>query len=692
MVAQFEHLPSNVVKRALPKQAEGELTGAFLARHVISRNHLLGLDALPAARYVPGLLEILKRERSVVVTGPTGCGKSTVAPLAIATTYPGVQVLVAGPRVRNAEETAQWLSTVTQTQVGELVGYHTGSSRQITARTPLTYCTYGLEVMRELLGQNRKERIIVVDEAHMRTIDGDVLLGFLKREQRSNPFLKLVVMSATIDADGFANFLGGSQVIRMTGRPHSIEGMNPEITLGADIVKFVEHGRSIIVCCAGKREVEEAEIEINAALHRSKLNAVVLPFHKEVPEQQQSECFKQQYIDGLPVPRIILATNLGETGLTFEGISVAIDLGYRRYSRCWDGVYGLMTDYATQHEALQFAGRVGRTQPGIFVDRCPIPFKERPVCPQPEILRNPPTAVYLRMAALHKLDPLTVPLMDKPPHAANERIFAELRTLGLFDSSGKSTSFGEEVARLPIGTGVNLGRMLLAARQRKVLPEAAIVAAAMEVGGLQEPLNSNARLRVPNINGIHSDLEYQLLLFREAEHLEQTSATDADFMEAGLSRRNFLIVREEINRIWNRIERMNWTERRDSYNKHFSATQLIEAFAEGFPDFVFVRRGDCYVGVDRVKRVLHSSSLVDRSHQFIVGIPWDFKRSPEDHESQTLRYIRYASEISENMALRMPHIRDLRRAVSKASGKSVEGDGMRDPRRASGGPGFRGGW
>jgi HrpA-like RNA helicase len=407
-------------------------------------------------------------------------------------------------------------------------------------------------------------------------------------------------------------------------------------------------------------EIEEAFGEIENALRREGLEAVVLPLHKDVPSAQQQECFRDW-----GMPRVILATNIAETSLTIPDLHVVIDTGLRRRTYLNNGVQCLGTVYATQFEATQLKGRVGRTQPGIWIDRCDVPLADRPLAPPPEILRLQPTNALLKFKAFQNLDPRDMKLLDDPGVDVWDAAEDDLKQLGLMDSAPQATELGQVIARLPIS--VNLGRMLVEARQRGVLKEAIYVAAAIEVNGLQDRENSEWRNVVEGLDS-DSELMVQLKLFEHATHLTGQLANENDVLERGISYKNFIKAQEHAAELIRRVKLMGWTEV-DQYARCRSMENaLVSSFMAGFPNCVFVRHGNFYIGLDGEKRRLHGEAVTAADTQFVAGIPWDFDPNIEGM-GKPKHFINYASAVSETAAMKLPYVREL---LSNQKGKFEE--------------------
>ncbi len=609
------------------------------------------LDKLPAAEYVRQMLNILRRDQQLVVVGETGSGKSTVLPLFASAAMPNVDIFCAVPRIFAAERLAGWLSEVRQQPVGRSIGYHTGVSSCVCDDTRLTFCTTGVAEMRELLRQNNRERIVFVDEAHERNCDQDMLLAFLRQEMKQNPHLKVVVMSATIQAEKFADYLGGCKVLNITGRNYEVTQEKPEQFLVDDVIKFVRRGLNIQVGLAGKLEIEQAMGEIERALEVEGLDAIVLPLHKDVPSDQQQECFRDQ-----GKPRVILATNIAETSLTIPDLHVVIDTGLRRRTYLINGVQCLGTVYATQFEARQLRGRVGRTQPGIYVDRCEVPLEMRPLAPPPEILRLQPTNALLKFLAFQQLDPRRMTLLDDPGRVVWDGAEEELKVLGLLDSAIEATDLGQTIARLPIS--VNLGRMLVDARHQGALIEAIYTTSAIEVNGLQDRENSAWRNLVDDLD-VDSELAVQLRLFQRAMNLFELGASDSEISELGISVKNFTKARDHAAELIRRVRLMGWDEVDQASRSKSPERALVRAFLTGFPNYIFVKRGNFYVGLDGEKRQLHGETVLSADNRFIAGIPWDFNPKVESEGGKPRHYVNFASAVSETVAMKFEYVRQL---------------------------------
>src|SRR5206468_5942807 len=354
-----------------------------------------------------------------------------------------------------------------------------------------------------LLAETQRDRAlaaydtIIVDEAHERSLNIDFLLGYLRQllEQRSD--LKLVVTSATLDADRFAQHFGtagkAAPVIEVSGRLYPVDvryrGLetgeaDDEEPLEEAIVATIEElwresPGDILVFLPGEREIREVgELSRRSLARRPYAAAVeILPLYARlsVPEQQRIFATSSGR-------RLVLATNVAETSLTVPGIRYVVDPGLARIKRysLRNKTTLLQIEKISQAAASQRAGRCGRVADGVCVrlyDQDD--FGARPTYTDPEVLRSSLASVILRMAALDLAAPAQFPFVDPPSPRAITDGYQLLQELDAVDATRALTVSGRELAQLPLDP--RIGRILQAARERACVAEALVIASALAV-------------------------------------------------------------------------------------------------------------------------------------------------------------------------------------------------------------------
>ena len=341
---------------------------------------------------------------------------------------------------------------------------------------------------------------IIIDEAHERSLNIDFLLGYLREILPRRLDLKVVVTSATIDADRFAQHFasakGPAPVIMVSGRMFPVEqrwrpfeesrdhDLNDAIADAVDELWQGNAGGDILVFLPGEREIREAADHLRKHLSHSPLTrtAEVLPLFARLSQAEQDRVF-----DSHSGRRIVLATNVAETSLTVPGIRYVIDAGTARVKRYSfrSKVEQLLVEPVSQAAANQRAGRCGRVANGICIRLYDEKdFNSRPRFTDPEILRSSLAGVILRMKSLHLGDVARFPFIEPPSGRAIADGYQLLNELGAVDDANELTPMGQELARLPLDPRV--GRMILEARTRGALDEVLVIASALSVQDVRD--------------------------------------------------------------------------------------------------------------------------------------------------------------------------------------------------------------
>ena len=481
----------------------------------------------------------LQQHQVIIVCGETGSGKTTQLPkIALAMgrgklNYPPGRGKLIGhtqPRRIAASSVAKRIAEELKTPLGDVVGYKVRFQDRLSRDASVKLMTDGI-----LLAETQTDPLlkaydtIIIDEAHERSLNIDFLLGYLRQILPRRPDLKIIVTSATIDAQRFADHFatrarlapgrpkagdapsGGrddaqrgawgplvpAPVIMVSGRMFPVEqryrpfeesreyDLNNAIADGVDeLWRDVHNSGDILVFLPGEREIREAADHLRRHLSHQPLfrNAEVLPLFARLSQAEQDRIF-----DGHNGRRIVLATNVAETSLTVPGIRYVIDAGTARMKRYSfrSKVEQLLVEPISQSSANQRAGRCGRVANGICIrlyDQKD--FDGRPRFTDPEILRSSLAGVILRMKSLHLGGVEEFPFLERPSGRAIADGYQLLTELGAVDEANELTPMGTELARLPLDPRV--GRMILEARTRSALEEVLVIAAALSVQDVRD--------------------------------------------------------------------------------------------------------------------------------------------------------------------------------------------------------------
>jgi ATP-dependent helicase HrpA len=461
----------------------------------------------------------MDQHQVIIVCGETGSGKTTQLPkIALMlgrgrlNAKPGERGRLIGhtqPRRIAASSVAKRIAEELKTPLGEVVGFKVRFQDRLSKNASVKLMTDGI-----LLAETQTDPLlqaydtIIIDEAHERSLNIDFLLGYLRQILPRRPDLKIVVTSATIDADRFAKHFasrhGPAPVIMVSGRTFPVEqryrpfeetrdyGLNEAMADGVDELWQGGAGGDILIFLPGEREIREAADHLRKHLAHQPLtrNAEVLPLFARLSQAEQDRIFEAS--NGR---RIVLATNVAETSLTVPGIRYVIDAGTARVKRysLRSKVEQLLVEPISQAAANQRAGRCGRVANGICIRLYDEKdFAGRPRFTDPEILRSSLAGVILRMKSLHLGVVEDFPFIEAPSKRAITDGYQLLAELGAVDDDNELTPIGKELARLPLDPRV--GRMILEARGREALDEVLVIASAMSVQDVRDrPMDAQAQ-------------------------------------------------------------------------------------------------------------------------------------------------------------------------------------------------------
>lgn len=449
------------------------------------------MPGLPVSERGEEVAKAIRENRVVIVCGETGSGKTTQLPKIAMMAGRGVHGMIAHtqPRRIAASSIAKRIAEELKTEPGEVVGYKVRFTDTMSPGATIKLMTDGI-----LLAETQNDPMlraydtVIIDEAHERSINIDFLLGYLKRLLSKRRDLKVIVTSATIDAERFARHfeIDGrpAPILTISGRTYPvevryrpIEDMD-ETLVGAidDAVGELEaSGRGdILVFLPGEREIREAA----DVLRKSRPSTTeILPLFARLTAAEQERVFRPS-----GARRIVLSTNVAETSITVPGIRFVVDTGLARVKRYSyrNKVEQLQIEPVSQASANQRAGRCGRVADGICIRLySEDDFARRPAFTDPEILRSNLAAVILRAISLKLGDVREFPFVQTPPPRAIADGFAILQELNAVTEEGELTRVGRELARLPVDP--RLGRMLLAGSEQGSLEELLTICAGLSI-------------------------------------------------------------------------------------------------------------------------------------------------------------------------------------------------------------------
>ncbi|ONC38827.1 ATP-dependent helicase [Burkholderia pseudomallei] len=476
-------------------------------------------ESLPVSGKRDEIARAIAAHPVVIVCGETGSGKTTQLPKICLALGRGLGAGGAGlightqPRRLAASSTGRRIAEELGTPFGEVVGYKVRFTDNLAPGASVKLMTDGI-----LLAETQTDPLLkaydtlIIDEAHERSLNIDFLLGYLRQILPKRPDLKLIVTSATIDAERFARHFGSDErpapVIEVSGRLYPVEVRYRPIaddrpaavrhaegaSSGRDRAKSAREAErdlmdgivdavdelcregpgDVLVFLPGEREIRDAA---EALRKHHPPHTEILPLFARLSAAEQERVFKASN-----ARRIVLATNVAETSLTVPGIRYVVDTGLARVKRYSyrNKVEQLQIEPISQAAANQRAGRCGRVADGICIRLYEeSDFAGRARFTDPEILRSSLASVILRMKSLHLSAIESFPFIEPPPGRAIADGYQLLNELGAVDDDNTLTPLGRELARLPLDPRV--GRMILAARDQQALREVLVIASALSV-------------------------------------------------------------------------------------------------------------------------------------------------------------------------------------------------------------------
>jgi len=450
-------------------------------------------ESLPVSGRREEIARALAEHQVVIVCGETGSGKTTQLPKIVLEMgrgrgNGGGLIGHTQPRRIAASSVAKRIAFELNSPLGDVVGYKVRFQDRLQPGASVKLMTDGI-----LLAETQTDPLLkaydtlIIDEAHERSLNIDFLLGYLRQILPRRPELKVIVTSATIDADRFAKHFessrGPAPVIMVSGRLFPVEqrwrpfeesreyGLNEAIVDAVDELWRSGPG-DVLVFLPGEREIREAAEKLRG--HHPP-GVEILPLFARLSQAEQDRVFEQG-----AAPRIVLTTNVAETSLTVPGIRYVVDSGLARVKRYSyrNKVEQLQIEPISQAACNQRAGRCGRVSNGtcirLFDEK---DFEGRPKFTDPEILRSSLAGVILRMKSLRFGAVEDFPFLEEPPRKAIADGYALLGELNAVDDANELTPMGAELAKLPLDPRV--GRMIIEARERHCLTEVLVIASAL---------------------------------------------------------------------------------------------------------------------------------------------------------------------------------------------------------------------
>ena len=601
--------------------------------------HISYPQELPISARRNDIRDALLHHQVVIVAGETGSGKTTQLPKLCMELGWGTRGIIGHtqPRRIAARSVAERIADELHSSVGDLVGYSVRFTDAVSEDTLVKVMTDGI-----LLAEIHHDRLlraydtIIIDEAHERSLNIDFLLGYLKQILPQRPDLHIIITSATIETERFAEHFAidgkPAPIIEVSGRTYPVEiryrpGTEDDDPLDVFVDAVTElytessvEGGDILAFFPGEREIREAE----AALRKQQFPALdIVPLFGRLSAAEQHRVFEKH-----TTQRVVLATNVAETSLTVPGIRYVIDTGTARISRYSHRtkIQRLPIEEISQASARQRSGRCGRLSDGIALRLYSEEnFEARPSYTEPEILRTNLAAVILRMADLGFGSVEDFPFLDPPELSSIRDGVQELRELGTLRDDMALTSTGRTMARIP--TDPRLARMLIEAQRRGVLGDVMVIVAGLSLQDIrerpseqqQEADQLHARFRNP-----HSDFLSYLQLW-DYLHKQQKELSRSAFRR--LCKKEFLHwmrYREWLDLVQQLTDichELKWSWKSHQYEGGVNEDAIHRALLAGLLSHIGSRISDTrdYQGTRGKRFAIFPSSGVARKTSFLMA-------------------------------------------------------------------------
>jgi len=478
---------------------------------------------LPVSQHREKIIRAIAENQVVVVVGDTGSGKTTQLPkMAMEyTASVGEDVGRVGctqPRRIAAASVSKRVAEELSVGLGNEVGYQVRFEDQCSKDTKIKFMTDGI-LLAETQGdpELKQYQVLIIDEAHERSLNIDFLLGYLNQLLERRKDLKLVISSATLDAGAFAEFFKDAPVIEVEGRTFPVEthyfpneddlDLSQHVLEACEWVRSVDGSGDVLVFLPGEREIRECAEALEG---QRWARTEILPLFARLGMADQQKVFRT--LNG--VRRIVLATNVAETSLTIPGIVYVIDSGVARMSR-WNPsrqVQRLQIEKVSQASARQRKGRCGRVRDGVCVRLYDEEdHDERSEYTDPEIRRSSLAGVILRMKSLGLPEIAEFPFIDPPSPKHISEGYRTLREIGALSKTHDLMPAGRKLSRLPVDP--RLGRMLLEASRRHCLAEMLVVVSGLSIMDPKErPQEKQQQADQAHAQWKHADSDFMSLL------------------------------------------------------------------------------------------------------------------------------------------------------------------------------------
>ena len=595
---------------------------------------------LPITNYKEAIIEAVKNHYVTIITAETGSGKTTQVPQYLAEYY---DVTLTEPRIMAAKTGAKRVADEMGVELGEEVGYATGYDKCFSKNTKILFCTDGLQMTRTILSRNKdRENVLIIDEVHEWNINIETLIAYCKYMQ-GNWKTKIVIMSATMEAEALSQFFGEDAIIlKVPGTLYEVEvQQRRERDLVPSIKQAIQAMKNSLVFVPGKREMSNVIEELKEE------RAVVLPLHGELDWEEQRKCFGQY-----SYPKVIVATNVAQTSVTIPDIDVVIDTGKARITIAEDGIQGLFLRDISQADIWQRKGRAGRTKSGKYILCSDTPIEERPEFSVSEIQRSLLDRVVLQLASTG-LAAESLEFYHQPDKQAIVIAKKVLVTLGAMDKQGNVTETGHKMVKMPVS--VQLARMIVEAEKYGVTEKVITIAAIIEMGGLlgkriyREQIDGKWYQQEENVRYSDFTDEKDSDLLAELDVWESINRQGyIDFQGLGIHKKNFFRIKEHLKKLKEALFGIVELENNDD-RKAILKSCLVGMITNTYARYSideFTKEDDFVRKIDKRSCVRHS---MIHPVNFVVGTPKTIEFEDRWGMKVQMHLIHFVSKVESSM-------------------------------------------
>lgn len=599
---------------------------------------------LPVWEYKERFTDILMRNQSFVLVGETGSGKTTQIPqwcVEYMRSLPGPKrgVACTQPRRVAAMSVAQRVADEMDVMLGQEVGYSIRFEDCSSAKTILKYMTDGM-LLREAMNDPLLERygVVILDEAHERTLATDILMGVLKEVVRQRNDLKVIVMSATLDAGKFQIYFDSCPLLTIPGRTHPVEIFytpEPERDYLEAAIRTViqihmceEEEGDLLLFLTGQEEIDEACKRIKREiddLGPEVGDIKIIPLYSTLPPLQQQRIFEPpppKKPSGAIGRKVVVSTNIAETSLTIDGVVFVIDPGFAK-QKVYNPrirVESLLVTAISKASAQQRAGRAGRTRPGkcfrLYTEKA---YKtEMQDNTYPEILRSNLGSVVLQLKKLGIDDLVHFDFMDPPAPETLMRALELLNYLAALNDDGDLTELGSMMAEFPLDP--QLAKMVIASCDYNCSNEILSITAMLSVPQCfirpteVKKAADESKMRFAHIDGDHLTLLNVYHAFKQNHESSQWCYDNFINYRSLMSADN---VRQQLSRI---MDRFNLPRRSTDFTSRDYYINIRKALVTGyFMQVAHLERTGHYLTVkDNQVVQLHPSTVLDHKPEWVL--------------------------------------------------------------------------